>query len=89
MWQTLTLVLGLVSSATFQCYQLSRIIRETPDFGRYLPVNRLESDISRIMAKVALSCKLDFPTTKIQIFAVFDLYTVNMERFLINSGMPP
>ena len=53
-----------------QCCQLSRIIRETPDFGPYLPVSRLESDISRIIAKVAISCRLDFPTIKFQMFCV-------------------
>ena len=32
--------------------QLSRIIRETPDFELFLPVSRLESEISRIIAEV-------------------------------------
>ena len=39
-----------------QCCQLSRIIWETPDFGLYLLVSRLESDISRIIAKIAIFC---------------------------------
>ena len=43
--------------------------------------------ISRIIAKVAISCRLDFPTIKFQIFCVV-WATVNMECFLINSGMP-
>ena len=47
-----------------QCCQLSWIIRKTPDFGPYLPVAILESDISCIIAKVAISCRLDFPTIK-------------------------
>ena len=47
-----------------QSCQLSWIIQETPDFGPYLPVSRLESDISRIIAKVAISCRLNFPTIK-------------------------
>ena len=42
---------------------------------------RLESDISRITAKVAISCRLNFPTNFCVVWA-----TVNMERFLINSG---
>ena len=71
----------------FQCCQISRIIQETPDFGPYLPVSRLESDISRIIAKVAISCRLDFPTIKFQIFCIVSA-TVNMGRFVINSGMP-
>ena len=33
-----------------------------------LPVSRLESDIYRIIGKVAISRRLDFPTTKFQIF---------------------
>ena len=32
--------------------QLSRIIRETPDFEPFLPVSRLEAEISRIIAEV-------------------------------------
>ena len=38
-----------------QCCHLSRIIQEPPDFGPYLPVSRLESDLSWMIAKVALS----------------------------------
>ena len=70
-----------------QSCQLSRIIQETPDFGPYLPVSRLESDISRIIAKVAIFCRLNFPTIKFQIFCVV-WATVNMECFLIDPGMP-
>ena len=66
----------------YQCCQLSRIIQETSDFGPYLLVSRLESDISQIIAKVAISCRLDFPTIKFQIFCVV-WAIVNMERFLI------
>ena len=36
-------------ASLYHCCQLSRIIRETPDFGPYLPVSRLESKISRII----------------------------------------
>ena len=57
-------------SYEMQSCQLSRIIRETPDFRLYLPVSRLEFDISRIIAKVAISCRLDFPTINFQIFCV-------------------
>ena len=52
-----------------------------------LPVSRLESDISRITAKVDISCRLDFPTIKFQIFSIV-WATVNMECNPINSGMP-
>ena len=37
--------------ATQGC-QLSRIIRETPHFKPFLPVSRLESEISRIITEV-------------------------------------
>ena len=57
-------------SYEMQCCQLSRINRATPDFKLYLPVSRLESHISRIIAKVAISCRLDFPTINFQIFCV-------------------
>ena len=63
----------------FQCCQISRIIQETPDFGPYLPVSRLESDISWIIAKIVIS--LD--SIVCVVCAI-----VNMERFPINSGMP-
>ena len=66
----------------YQCCQLSRMIRETPDFGPYLLVSGLESDSSRIIAKVAISCRLDFQTIKFQIFCVV-WATVNMEHFLL------
>ena len=49
---------------------LSTLIRETPDSGPYLPVSRLESDISQIISKIAISCTLDFPTINFQIFCV-------------------
>ena len=43
----------LVIHLCSQCCKLSRIIWETPDFEPYyLPLSRLESEISRIIAKV-------------------------------------
>ena len=42
----------LQSQRELQGCQLSRIIRETPDFKLFLPVSRLESDISQIISKV-------------------------------------
>ena len=62
--------LPITSSDALQGCQLSRIIRETPDFEPYLPVSRLMSGISRIIAEVAIYCRLDFPTIKSQIFCV-------------------
>ena len=53
-----------------QYCQLSWIIQQTPDFGLYLPVSILESDTSRIIAKIAISCTLVFPTIKFQIFCI-------------------
>ena len=35
-----------------QCCQFSRIIQETPYFEPFLPVSRLESEISRTVAEV-------------------------------------
>ena len=35
------------NSLAYQGCQLSRIIQETPDFEPFLPVSRLESEISR------------------------------------------
>ena len=35
-----------------QCFQLSRVIQEAPDFRVNLPVSRLEYEISQIIAKV-------------------------------------
>ena len=65
----------LFTSLVCQCFQLSWIILETPDFGPYLPVSRLESGISRIITKVAISCRIDFPTIKIffKYFVLFEL----------------
>ena len=35
-----------------QCCHLSQIIRESPDFGPYFPVSRLESEISWKISEV-------------------------------------
>ena len=44
------------------------MIWETPDLGPYLQVSRLESDISRIIAKIVMYFfRLDFLTIKFQI----------------------
>ena len=43
---------------------------ETPDFEPFLPVPRLEFEISRIIPKFAISCRFNFLTTKFQIFCV-------------------
>ena len=85
-WWLCILIHPAVMTAVSQCCQLSCIIQETPDFGPYLPVSRSESVISWIIAKVAISCRLDFPTIRCQIFCIV-WATVNMECFLINSGM--
>ena len=37
-----------------QCCQLPRIIRETAGFGPYLPISKLEDEISRIIAESLL-----------------------------------
>ena len=77
-----------------QCCQLSWMIRETPDFGLYLPVSRLQYEISQIIATVChFFSRLDFPDDN-KISAIlhclsYNIFTVNIERFFdINSGMP-
>ena len=42
-----------------------------PDFGQYLPISRLENEISRIITKVChFFSRLDFPTIKFQLFCI-------------------
>ena len=41
-----------LSQGCGRCCQLSQVMRETPDFEPYLPVSRLESEISLIITKV-------------------------------------
>ena len=66
----------------FLCCQLSRIIQETPDFGPYPPVSKLESDIS---PKLLFLVDTTFRPQNFKYFALFELL---WERFPINSGMP-
>ena len=71
-----------------QCCLLSQIIGETPDFGQYLLVSRLESDISQIIAKAVTFCRLDFPIIKFQIFCVvmfLDFHSTKQELPLVDS----
>ena len=65
-------------------------MRETPDFESFLPVSRLESEISRIIAEVAISCRFDFLSMKFQIMILrcLSYLTFNIERLLRNPGMP-
>jgi len=62
-----------------QCCQLYRVVRETPD---YLPVSRLESEISWIIAKVCHFLKTHFPTRKFQIFCIV------WDNLLLTSTFP-
>ena len=72
-----------------QGFQLSRIIWETPDFEPFLPVSRLESEISHIIAKVCHFLYIRLSDNEISnILRCFSCLTVNMEGFLTNSGMP-
>ena len=71
-----------------QCCLLSQIIGETPDFGPYLLVSRLESDISQIIAKAVTFCRLDFPIIKFQIFCVvmfLDFHSTKQGLPLVDS----
>ena len=66
---------GLRMVVTMQCCQLSRMIRETPDFRPYLPASRLKYEISRIIAIEVVFyffSRLDFPTIKFQILVPFE-----------------
>ena len=61
-----------------QCCQLSCLIRETPDFGLYLLVSRLEYEISWIITKVCNSSFqvwLDFSTI-LKISAIFIVWAI-------------
>ena len=54
-----------------QSCQLSRIIWETPDFGAYLPVSRLEYEISQIIAEVChFFSRINFPTINFYLFYI-------------------
>ena len=72
-----------------QCCQLSQIIQETPDFGPYLLVSRLELKISWIIAEVChFFSRLNFPTIKFQHYFALFVCSHQIKRFLINgSGM--
>ena len=64
---------SLSPSLSFQCCQLSQIIQETPHFGLYIPVCRLESEIARmiLLLKFAISCRLTFPKNmRFRIFCI-------------------
>ena len=67
-----------------QCCQLSRIIQETPDFGPYLPVSRLEYEISQIFT--LLYTRLS-DNKLLDVLHCLSYFTVNIERFLVNFGM--
>ena len=68
--------------------ELSRIIRETPDFGSCLPVSRLESEISLIINEVCHFLQTWHSNHKIlNIWHCLSYFTANLERFLTNSGL--
>ena len=71
-----------------QCCQLSWIIRETPVFGPYLPVSRFEDEISWIITNVCHFSRLQVNKKISTILLCLSYFTVNIEHFLINSGMP-
>ena len=73
------------SPAHRQCCQLSRINRETPDFGPYLLVLRLESETSRIVCHFFKTGLSDNEISNN--FCCLSYLTVNIECLLINSGM--
>ena len=70
-----------------QCCQLSQIIRETPVFGPYLLVSRFEDEICWTIAKVCHFSRLQVNQKISTILLCLSYFTVNIEHFLINSGM--
>ena len=57
-------------------------------FWTILPVSRLESDISQIIAKAVTFCRLDFPIIKFQIFCVvmfLDFHSTKQGLPLVDS----
>ena len=80
-----------VLSGHLQCCQLSWIIWETPAFEPFLPVSRLESEISWIIAKVCYFLYIwlyDKEISNTGILHCLSSFTVNIKLFLANSGMP-
>ena len=73
-----------------QCCQLSRIIQETPDFGPYLPVSRLEYEILLKIAEFCHFLESRLSNNKISnILRCLSYFcTVNIESFLVIFGMP-
>ena len=87
------LLLGLYLPVTYiihwQCCQLSQIIRETPDFELFLPVSRLESEISQIITQVFHFLYIRLSDDEISnILHCLSYFTVDIERFLTNTSMP-
>ena len=71
-----------------QCCQLSWIIWARPDFGPYLPVSRLEFEISWIIFKVChffISVDNFLTVFKIStILRCLSYFNVNIKHFLVN-----
>ena len=64
----------------------SAINRETPDFGPYLPVSRNRVwNLPDNRRKFAISCRLDFPTMKFQIFCVVWIIIILMLTLNVSS----
>ena len=69
--------------------QLSPTIRKTPDFEPFLPVSRLESEISQIIPEVCHFLQIQLSDNEISnILCCLSYFTVNFESFLTNSDMP-
>ena len=64
-----------VKLQSLQCCQFSRIIQETPEFGPYLLVSRLEYEISRIFTEICHSVvDSTFQTETYKYFALLELF---------------
>ena len=73
----------------YQGCQLYRLIRETPDFAPFIPVSRVESEFSQIIAEVSHFFYIHLSDHEISnILHWLSYHTVKIERFLTNSGTP-
>ena len=70
------------------CFQLSWVMRETSDFEPYLPVSRLEPEISQIITKVCLFLVDATLWHEISNILCCLSYFINIEHFRLNSGIP-
>ena len=74
---------------THLCQQHSLLSTLLENSGEIFPFSRLENEISWIITEVChFFSRLDCPAVQFQLFwALFELFFVNIEHFLMNSSM--